>query len=50
MTRGIFVVTKADLVNADRLKEVRDEIELLADGTQLAAAPTIFAQRPAGTL
>ena len=41
VSRGIFVVTKADLVNADRLKEVRDEIELLADGTQLAAAPTV---------
>src|SRR5215469_5304063 len=39
--RGIFVVTKADLVNADRLKEVRDEIELLADGTTLAGAPVI---------
>lgn len=39
--RGIFVITKADLVTAARLKEVRDEIELLADGTQLATAPTI---------
>jgi selenocysteine-specific elongation factor len=41
VSRGIFVVTKADLVNADRLKEVRDEVELLADGTHLAAAPII---------
>src|SRR5689334_358915 len=31
--RGIFVITKADLADAARLNEVRDEIELLADGT-----------------
>ena len=39
--RGIFVITKADLVDASRLREVRDEIEILADGTTLAAAPVI---------
>src|ERR1700687_66997 len=38
--RGIFVITKADLANAARLIEVRDEIELLADGSKLAG-PTI---------
>ncbi|HYA35594.1 MAG TPA: selenocysteine-specific translation elongation factor [Candidatus Binataceae bacterium] len=38
---GIFVITKADLVDAARLKEVRDEIELLADGTALQSAPVI---------
>ena len=32
--RGIFVITKADLADAARLDEVRDEIELLADGTR----------------
>ena len=49
VSRGIFVVTKADLVDANRLKEVRDEIELLADGTQLAAAPTIAVSSVTGT-
>ena len=39
--RGIFVITKADLADAARLGEVRDEIELLADGTRLAGAPIV---------
>src|SRR5271163_3393010 len=39
--RGIFVITKADLADAARLRDVRDEIELLADGTTLAGAPVI---------
>src|SRR5262250_1520599 len=39
--RGVFVITKADLADAARLREVRDEIELLADGTTLAGAPAI---------
>jgi selenocysteine-specific elongation factor len=39
--RGIFVITKADLADAARLREVRDEIGLLADGTTLAGAPII---------
>ena len=39
--RGIFIITKADLAGAQRLTEVRDEIELLADGTTLEAAPVI---------
>jgi selenocysteine-specific elongation factor len=39
--RGIFVITKADLAGAARLRDVRDEIELLADGTTLADAPII---------
>src|SRR6266567_6022276 len=39
--RGIFVITKADVVDSARLAEVRDEIELLADGTTLASAPVI---------
>src|SRR5207302_8574401 len=34
VTSGIFVITKADLADAARLGEVRDEIELLADGTR----------------
>ena len=39
--RGIFVITKADLADAARIRDVRDEIELLADGTTLAGAPVI---------
>src|SRR4029077_19590750 len=39
--RGIFVITKADLADARRLTEVREEIELLSEGTTLAGAPTI---------
>ncbi|MGH7924950.1 MAG: selenocysteine-specific translation elongation factor [Candidatus Binatus sp.] len=39
--RGIFVITKADLADAARISDVRDEIELLADGTTLAGAPVI---------
>src|SRR5271154_1548395 len=41
VTSGIFVITKADLADAARLGEVRDEIELLADGTRLAGAPIV---------
>jgi len=39
--RGIFVITKADLADAARIRDVREEIELLADGTTLADAPVI---------
>jgi len=39
--RGIFLITKADLVDAARIAEVRDEIELLADGTTLEGTPVI---------
>src|SRR5579862_1274984 len=39
--RGIFVITKADLVDTARLRDVRDEIELLTDGTTLAGAQVI---------
>jgi selenocysteine-specific elongation factor len=39
--RGIFVITKADLADVARLRDVRDEIELLADGTTLEGAPVI---------
>lgn len=39
--RGIFVITKADLVDEARIAEVRDEIELLADATSLEGAPVI---------
>src|ERR1700731_1723805 len=46
--RGIFVITKADLVDAARIAEVRDEIELLADGTTLEGAPAIPVSSIAG--
>src|SRR5215469_4836323 len=39
--RGIFVITKADLADHKRLDEVRDEIQLLADGTVLEGSPVI---------
>src|SRR5207244_11003003 len=41
VTRGIFVITKADLADAKRLADVREEIELLADGTSLEGSPLI---------
>ena len=39
--RGIFIITKADLADEIRLAEVRDEIELLADGTTLEGSPIV---------
>jgi selenocysteine-specific elongation factor len=39
--RGIFVITKTDLVEAARVATVREEIEILALGTTLEAAPVI---------
>ncbi|HVC43812.1 MAG TPA: selenocysteine-specific translation elongation factor [Candidatus Binataceae bacterium] len=39
--RGIFIITKSDLADAKRLADVRDEIELLADGTALEGAPVM---------
>jgi selenocysteine-specific elongation factor len=39
--RGIFIITKADLAGDQRLAEVRDEIELLADGTTLEGSPVL---------
>ncbi|HJU12342.1 MAG TPA: selenocysteine-specific translation elongation factor [Candidatus Binataceae bacterium] len=41
VSRGIFVITKADLATNQRLNEVREEIELLADGTVLEGSPII---------
>src|SRR5881409_2052307 len=37
---GIVVITKTDLVDAPRLAEVREEIEILAVDTALEGAPT----------
>jgi selenocysteine-specific elongation factor len=35
------VITKADLADSARIRDARDEIEMLADGTTLAGAPII---------
>ena len=40
-SRGIFVITKADLADGRRIAEVREEIAILADGTALEGAPVI---------
>jgi selenocysteine-specific elongation factor len=42
VSRGIFVITKTDLADEKRLKEVREEIELLAEGTALEDSPIIM--------
>ncbi len=41
VSRGIFLITKADLADPGRLAEVREEIEILADGTCLEGSPII---------
>ena len=41
VSRGIFVITKADLADEKRLNEVREEIQLLADGTVLENSPIV---------
>src|SRR5215467_10800493 len=41
VSRGVFVVTKADLVDAARLAEVQEEIEILTLDTMLEGAPII---------
>src|SRR5258708_25003017 len=46
--RGIFLITKADLADAKRIAEVREEIALLADGTTLQDAPVIAVSSIAG--
>ena len=39
--RGIFVITKTDLVDAARIAAVREEIEILALDTTLEGAPVV---------
>src|ERR1700722_17861022 len=39
--RGVFVITKADLVDHARIEAVREEIAILADGTTLEGAPVL---------
>jgi selenocysteine-specific elongation factor len=42
------VITKADLADAARLREVHEEIEILADGTCLEGSPIIAVSAPGG--
>jgi selenocysteine-specific elongation factor len=39
--RGVVAITKVDLIDAGRRRAVREEIEILLDGTGLADAPVI---------
>ena len=39
--RGVIAITKADLATADRLREVREEVEILVAGTRLENAPIV---------
>ncbi|MGO9264968.1 MAG: selenocysteine-specific translation elongation factor [Candidatus Binataceae bacterium] len=48
VARGIFLITKADLADAKRLEEVREEIEILADGTCLEGSPILPIAAPSG--
>jgi selenocysteine-specific elongation factor len=48
VARGIFLITKADLADAKRLDEVREEIEILADGTCLEGSPILPVAAPSG--
>jgi selenocysteine-specific elongation factor len=41
VARGIFLITKADLADAPRIDAVREEIEILIDGTRLEGSPII---------
>src|SRR5512138_980082 len=41
VSRGIFVITKTDLVDAARVRAVREEIEILTLDTRLDGAPII---------
>ncbi|OGA05152.1 MAG: selenocysteine-specific translation elongation factor [Betaproteobacteria bacterium RIFCSPLOWO2_02_FULL_62_17] len=41
VTHGIFVITKADLASAERIREVEEEIEMLAADTAFAGAPML---------
>jgi selenocysteine-specific elongation factor len=41
VTQGLFVITKADLASPERIREVEDEIEMLASGTAFEGAPML---------
>src|SRR5204862_1820628 len=46
--RGIFVITKTDLVDGPRVSAVREEIEILRLDTTLEDAPIVPASTPTG--
>jgi len=46
--RGVFVITKADLVGPARLAEVADEIRILIAGTALEGSPIVPFALPTG--
>ena len=46
--RGVFVITKADLVGPARLAEVADEIRILVAGTALEGSPIVPFALPTG--
>ena len=41
VTQGLFVITKADLATPARIREVEEEIEMLASGTAFEGAPML---------
>ena len=41
VTQGLFVITKADLATPARIREVEEEIEMLASGTPFEGAPML---------
>jgi selenocysteine-specific elongation factor len=49
VSRGIFVITKIDLVEPARVEAVREEIEILAHGTTLEGAPILAVSAVTGT-
>src|SRR5437763_7040060 len=49
VSRGIFVITKSDLADEKRLNEVREEVEVLAEGTALEQSPIIPVSSLKGT-
>ncbi len=46
--RAVFVLTKVDLVSADRAEDVAEEIRTLVAGTALEGAPIVPCAAPAG--
>jgi selenocysteine-specific elongation factor len=49
LTRGVFAITKSDLVPSARVEDVKAEIALLADGTSFAQAPVFAVSATTGT-
>jgi len=46
---GVVAITKADLVDAARLRAVREEVEILLDGTTLEGAPIVAVSSTTGS-